>query len=457
MRIFIVGICGTFMAGIAMLAKQQGHDVLGCDEQVYPPMSTQLHGQGIEIFTGYDPTYIDVKPDLFIIGNVVRRGNGLMEAILNARLPYTSGPAWLATHILAHKRVLAIAGTHGKTTTSALLAFLLQKTGHCPGFLIGGLASDLGTSAALGQSDWFVIEADEYDTAFFDKRSKFIHYRPDVLALNNLEFDHADIFEDLAAIKNQFHYLIRTIAGNALIIGNRDDPNINDVLQQGCWTPQHDFSVQNTTATWFAKMRQQDGRIFEVYYQGQCAATVQWSLLGQHNMANALVAIAAAHRAGVPIKAAAKALTDFKGVKRRLELKGVVCGVSVYDDFAHHPTAIASTLAGLRASVGDARVIVVLELGSYTMREGKHGLAFINALNEADHSILLQHTKASRALDASTFASHPCISLAACAQAAIEQISQMAKAGDHIVVMSNTGFAKHIDALLKGLAHHKNA
>ena len=448
MRIFILGICGTFMAGIAMLAKQKGFEVVGCDEQVYPPMSTQLHERCIDVLEGYDPAYIDLKPDIFIIGNIVRRGNPLMEAILNARLPYMSAPAWLAQHILAGKHVLAVAGTHGKTTTSALLAFILQATGNAPGFLVGGLAPDLGTSAQLGESDFFVIEADEYDTAFFDKRSKFIHYHPTTLILNNLEFDHADIFDDLADIKRQFHYLVRTIAGNGLILSNHDDADLKAVLQQGCWTPQKTVSIADKQATWFSDLIQPDGRVFDVIYQGKKQATVQWSLLGQHNMANALAAIAAAHQVGVPIQKAASALAHFKGVKRRLEIKGVVSGVTIYDDFAHHPTAIASTLEGLRANVRDARIIVILELGSYTMREGKHGLSFESALAVADHSVIVQNVKASGDWDLTKVTTSD-ISIATASEDAIVQIRDTIKAGDHVVVMSNTGFSKRIiDQLL---------
>jgi UDP-N-acetylmuramate: L-alanyl-gamma-D-glutamyl-meso-diaminopimelate ligase len=366
MHIHILGICGTFMGGIAVIAKQAGHKVTGCDNNVYPPMSTQLQSQGIELTEGWDPKQLDIRPDLFVVGNVVSRGNPLVEEILNRNLPYASGPEWLYRNVLQQKWVLAVAGTHGKTTTTSMLAWILQHAGLEPGFLIGGVPENFGLSARVTDSSFFVIEADEYDTAFFDKRSKFVHYHPRTVILNNLEFDHADIFPDLAAIEMQFHHLVRTVPGNGLIIANGGEMSLQRVLDRGCWTPVERFGVK---ADWQGASPAADGS-FEVQLKGKSQGTVSWDLLGEHNRLNAIAALAAARHAGVPIGKGIEALAHFRNVKRRMELLGTVKGVTVYDDFAHHPTAIDTTIAGLRAKVRDARIIAVLEPRSNTMKMG---------------------------------------------------------------------------------------
>ena len=357
MRIHILGICGTFMAGLAVLAKQAGHEVSGSDQNVYPPMSTQLASQGITLLSGYDSSHIDQDIDCVIVGNVIRRGNKAMEYVMEENIPYISGPEWLARYVLPHHFVLAVAGTHGKTTTSSMLTWLLECAGLTPGFLIGGVPENFGVSARIGGGRFFVIEADEYDSAFFDKRSKFIHYRPTTLILNNLEFDHADIFPDLAAIKQQFHHLVRTVPGNGQIVYCAQDANLRDVLQQGCWTPKVTFGHNGD---WQASLIKADGSSFQVSHQGIVIGDVHWDLLGKHNVENALAALAAATFAGVPSKEGVRALNSFKNVKRRLEIKGRVDNIVLYDDFAHHPTAIATTLAGLRANVGKAPIVFVL-------------------------------------------------------------------------------------------------
>ena len=366
MHIHILGICGTFMGGIAAIAKQAGHRVTGCDANVYPPMSTQLEAQGIELIEGWAPQQVELKPDLFVIGNVVSRGNPLMEAILDRNLAYISGPQWLYENVLREKWVLAVAGTHGKTTTTAMLAWILEDAGLEPGFLIGGVPENFGVSARLTASAFFVIEADEYDTAFFDKRSKFVHYHPRTAILNNLEFDHADIFADLAAIETQFHHLVRTVPGSGLIVANGLEASMERVLARGCWTPVERVGVE---AGWHSGIPAPDGS-FDVKLAAKLQGTVHWDLLGSHNQHNALAALAAARHAGVPVTQAIAALGRFRNVKRRLEVRGSVNGVTVYDDFAHHPTAIELTIAGLRSKVGKARILAVLEPRSNTMKMG---------------------------------------------------------------------------------------
>ncbi|MFM8759458.1 MAG: UDP-N-acetylmuramate:L-alanyl-gamma-D-glutamyl-meso-diaminopimelate ligase, partial [Methylophilaceae bacterium] len=375
MHIHILGICGTFMGGIAVLAKNAGHRVTGCDANVYPPMSTQLESQGIELIEGFGVEQLALNPDIYVIGNVVSRGNPLMEEILNRGLPYISGPQWLAENVLQGKWVMAVAGTHGKTTTSSMLAWILEYAGLAPGFLIGGVPENFSVSARLPQtptqdpnstSPFFVIEADEYDTAFFDKRSKFVHYRPRTAILNNLEFDHADIFADLAAIETQFHHLVRTVPQQGLVVSNGREASLERVIQRGCWTPVETFGG---SSGWDMGPADALGH-FSVSWQGQTMGTVQWDLLGEHNRMNALAAIAAARHAGVQVAEAIAALAEFKNVKRRMELRGVVREISVYDDFAHHPTAIATTVAGLRSKVGKARILAVLEPRSNTMKLG---------------------------------------------------------------------------------------
>lgn len=449
MRIHILGICGAFMAGIAVLAKQAGHKVSGSDEQVYPPMSTQLAAEGIALLSGYDPSHIDASLDYVIVGNVIRRGNPAMEYVLEKNIPYTSGPQWLAEHLLKNRRVLAVSGTHGKTTTTSLLAWLLEASGLNPGFLIGGVPENFGVSARIGENPFFVIEADEYDTAFFDKRSKFIHYRPNTLIMNNLEFDHADIFPDLETIKQQFHYLIRTVPGNGRIIYSAEDSHLTDVLKKGCWTPL--ITLGGEKGDWQAKLIKEDGSHFEVVRNGTLVGEVRWNLIGKHNVSNALAALAAACYAGVSLERAIYALSTFQNVKRRLEIKGQVQGITVYDDFAHHPTAIATTLAGLRAKVGkQARIIAILEFGSYTMRSGVHKDAIKNSLNDAD-IVVCKRPKADWDLTAvlSNF-TQPTILFDHVEFGVTDLVSQL-KSGDHVIVMSNSGFDGIHQKLLKAI------
>ena len=447
MHIHILGICGTFMGGIAAIARTAGHKVTGCDANVYPPMSTQLQAQGIELIEGFGVDQIKLAPDLFVAGNVVARGNPLMEEILNRGLPYTAGPQWLAENVLRDKWVLAVAGTHGKTTTTSMLAWMLEHGGLNPGFLVGGVPENFGISARLSDTPFFVIEADEYDTAFFDKRSKFVHYRPRTAILNNLEFDHADIFADLAAIETQFHHLVRTVPGNGLIVCNGSDTNLERVLTRGCWTPVERFSVNGG---WQASARYDDG--FDVLFNGTMQGRVTWDLLGEHNVANALAAIAAARHAGVPAKVAIDALATFKNVKRRMETKGVANGVTVYDDFAHHPTAIATTIAGLRAKIGSARLIAVLEPRSNTMKQGSLKDQLAGCLQAADQVFCYS---AGLGWDAAAVLAP--LGAKVCVNdnfdALVSQIAGVARAGDHVLIMSNGDFGGIHDKLLAQLVH----
>ena len=391
MHIHILGICGTFMGGIALLARALGHEVSGSDANVYPPMSTQLEEQGIKLQEGYDPTHLQPAPDCVVIGNALSRGNPAVEYVLNKGLPYTSGPQWLAEHVLQDRWVLAVAGTHGKTTTASILAWLLEANQLAPGFLIGGIPANFGVSARLGETPFFVVEADEYDTAFFDKRSKFIHYHPRTLILNNLEFDHADIFPDLEAIKLQFQYLLRTVPGEGLLVNNQGDTNLAEVVQRGCWTACETFAQDGQ---WQAQKRKPDSSEFDVLFEQQLQATVSWPMIGRHNRDNALAAIAAARHVGIPVDKSAECLTDFNGIKRRMEVRGTVtkahCQFTVYDDFAHHPTAISTTLDGLRQRVGQAPIIAVLEPRSNTMRMGIHQSSLAEALKLADVAFIFQ-------------------------------------------------------------------
>lgn len=449
MRIHILGICGTFMSGIAILAKQCGHEVVGADMNVYPPMSTQLKEQGIHLIEGYDPAYIDPKVDCVIVGNVIKRGNPSIEYVLAQQIPYVSGPQWLAENVLKDRWVLGVAGTHGKTTTTSMLAWILESAGLEPGFLIGGVPENFGVSARIGKQPYFVIEADEYDSAFFDKRSKFIHYHPKTAILNNLEYDHADIFPDLAAIKQQFHYLIRTIPNNGLIIHHENDTNLADVLAMGCYTPTTRFG--GSQAEWQASLISADGSAFNVLHQGKQVGTVRWNLLGQHNVDNALAALAAAHHVQVAPLQAVKALATFKNVKRRLEIKGEAKDIIVYDDFAHHPTAIATTLAGLRAKIGSkARMIAVLEFGSYTMRSGIHKDRIQDALSTAD-MVVCKGTEAEWGLKALIADFKKPAALYEDVDTLVSGLVPVLKAGDHIVIMSNSGFGgihkKLLDAI----------
>ncbi|HEX7952802.1 MAG TPA: UDP-N-acetylmuramate:L-alanyl-gamma-D-glutamyl-meso-diaminopimelate ligase [Burkholderiales bacterium] len=446
MHIHILGICGTFMGGIAVIARQAGHKVTGCDANVYPPMSTQLQAQGIELIEGYDPRQVDLKPDLFVVGNVVARGNPLMEEILNRGLPFTSGPQWLCENVLRGKWVLAVAGTHGKTTTTSMLAWILEHAGLNPGFLIGGVPLNFGISARATDSAFFVIEADEYDTAFFDKRSKFVHYLPRTAILNNLEFDHADIFPDLAAIETQFHHLVRTVPGNGLIIANAREQSMRRVLARGSWSKVEWLGVEEG---WVAKPR--DEGSFDVLFAGGPRGTVTWDLLGEHNRNNALAALAGARHGGVPVAKGIDALAEFRNVKRRMELRGAVNGVTLYDDFAHHPTAIQTTIAGLRGKVRDARILAVLEPRSNTMKMGIMKDALAGSLAGAD--LVFCYTKdlgwdarpvlAPLGAKASTFDD---------LGALIGAVVAAAHAGDQILVMSNGGFGGIHARLLEALA-----
>lgn len=449
MRIHILGICGTFMAGIAQLATQAGHEVSGSDINVYPPMSTQLQMLGIDIKPGYEPAHIDPNIDIVIVGNVIRRGNALMEFILDNNIPYISGPGWLAENILKHRWVLAVSGTHGKTTTTSLLSWILTYAGKSPGFLVGGVPENFGVSAQIGQGPFFVIEADEYDSAFFDKRAKFLHYRPKTLILNNVEFDHADIYPDLAAIKQQFHFLIRTVPNNGLLIRNGMDENIKEILQKGCWTPDQTWGGQN--ADWQARLKQPDGSCFEVFFNGVLMGEVEWNLLGQHNVHNALAAIAGAHHAGVSAEIAIKSLKDFKNIKRRLEIKGKVNGVTVYDDFAHHPTAIATTLAGLRAKVGDEKIVAVLEFGSYTMRTGVHKDSLKAALTAANSVICKRPEEVGWDLDSVLKGFSQPTAIYDTVDSLVDNLVKQLHSGDHVVIMSNSGFGGIHQKLLTAL------
>ncbi|MDH3980250.1 MAG: UDP-N-acetylmuramate:L-alanyl-gamma-D-glutamyl-meso-diaminopimelate ligase [Gammaproteobacteria bacterium] len=453
MHIHILGICGTFMGGIALLAREQGVQVSGSDANVYPPMSTQLASQGIALNEGYLPAHLDPAPDCVVIGNAMSRGNPAVEHVLDSGLPYTSGPQWLAEHILQGRWVLAVAGTHGKTTTASMLAWILEYAGLSPGFLIGGVPGNFGISARAGKAPFFVVEADEYDTAFFDKRSKFVHYRPRTLALNNLEFDHADIFPDLAAIQTQFHHLVRTVPGNGLIISNGCDSNLAQVLERGCWTPLETVSGQAASGCWDARLQAEDGSCFDVLLDGKACGQVSWSMLGQHNVHNALAAIAAARHAGVPVPQATEALGKFQGVKRRMEVRGKVGGVTVYDDFAHHPTAIATTLQGLRKRVGEERILLLLEPRSNTMQMGVHRDTLAASMQGADRVWLYQSSQLDWSLDEIVQGLDVPAAAMDSIDGLVQAVVQEARPGDHVLVMSNGGFGGIHDRLLAALAH----
>jgi len=424
------------MGGAAVLARQAGHRVTGCDANVYPPMSTQLVEQGIELIEGYEPSQIRLKPDVFVIGNVVSRGNPLMEEILNRGLPYVSGPQWLSEQVLRGKWVQAIAGTHGKTTTTAMLAFILEQAGLNPGFLVGGVAHDFPVSARLANSQFFVIEADEYDTAFFDKRSKFVHYRPRTVVLNNLEFDHGDIFPNLAAIEQQFHHLVRIVPGSGRIVWNARAEALERVLERGCWTPNESF---NGPGGWHAGEPSADGAV-EIGFRDESFGHLRWSLAGEHNVQNALAAIAAARHAGISPGISLSALAKFRGVKRRLETRGTVGGITVYDDFAHHPTAIEATLMALRARIGDGggRLLAVLEPRSNTMRMGMLKDALPASLAGADR-VFCYAANLGWDADGALASLGPKLATHDHLPSLIEAIVAEARTGDHVLVMSNGG------------------
>jgi UDP-N-acetylmuramate: L-alanyl-gamma-D-glutamyl-meso-diaminopimelate ligase len=452
MHIHILGICGTFMGGIALLAREAGHTVSGSDAHVYPPMSTQLEQAGIRLMEGYDPAHLEPAPDWVVVGNVMSRGMPVIEYLLEKGLPYISGPQWLAEHLLRDRWVLAVAGTHGKTTTSAMLAWILQDAGLDPGFLIGGVPEDFGLSARFGAAPFFVVEADEYDTSFFDKRSKFVHYRPRTLILNNLEFDHADIFADLAAIRTQFHHLMRTVPGNGLVVSNGADANLDRVLEMGCWTPVERFGLTPRSGDpWSCRLLQDDGSAFEVFCGDDLQGRVEWSSLGWHNVQNALAAIAAARHAGVPVSSSLQALSRFRGVKRRMQVRGRVDGVTVYDDFAHHPTAVATTVHGLRRRIGGARLVAVLEPRSNTMRMGVHKDRLADALREADQVALFRPADMDWDLDSVAAELNGKARVYTGIEPLVRDLAADARGGDHILIMSNGAFGGIHERLLQVL------
>ena len=448
MHLHILGVCGTFMGGLAQLARAAGHRVSGCDANVYPPMSEQLEAAGIALTEGYDPSQMNMRPDVFVVGNAISRGNPLLEAILDKGLPYVSGPQWLAGHVLQGRWVLGVAGTHGKTTTASMLAWILEEAGLNPGFLIGGVPLNFGISARLGNAPFFVIEADEYDTAFCDKRSKFVHYRPKTLALNNLEFDHADIFADLAAIETQFHHLVRILPSSGLIVSNQGEASLQRVLARGCWTPVKSF---NNPQGFHITGDDADGSLVLHGAEGEIARTT-WELSGEHNRQNACAALLAAEHAGVPLERGMAALASFQNVRRRLEMRGEAAGVTVYDDFAHHPTAIATTLSGLRRKVGqEKRILAVLEPRSNTMKLGIMKDRLADSLADADEVFCYA---ADLGWDAAA-ALNPLGDTARVEtdlDTLVDAIATNARTGAQILVMSNGGFGGIHEKLLRRLS-----
>jgi UDP-N-acetylmuramate: L-alanyl-gamma-D-glutamyl-meso-diaminopimelate ligase len=437
MHIHILGICGTFMGSLAQLAKSAGHKVSGCDANVYPPMSTQLEQAGITLIEGFDPRQLQPAPDLIVVGNALSRGNPCVEYMLDQQLAYISGPQWLGENLLRNKHVLAVSGTHGKTSTSSMLAKILDAAGFNPGFLIGGVPQDFGVSARLSDSDYFVVEADEYDSAFFDKRSKFVHYFSNTLIINNLEFDHADIFENLAAIQKQFHHVVRTVPSTGTVIYPAADANIAAVIEQGCWSQQQAFGSESSD--WQYRLIAEDGSSFEVMY-GDQTAKVNWQQTGLHNVLNGLSAVIAAHQVGVSLEQCCNGLSDFVGVKRRMEVIYQDRGITVYDDFAHHPTAIKTTIEGLRAKVGQDKIVAVIEPRSATMKLGIHKDSLSASVSLADQVYWYQNP----AIDWDINAVASSCSVLATATADIKQllelVAQMATSDTHIVIMSNGGF-----------------
>ena len=439
MKLHILGIAGTFMGGVAALARELGHEVEGSDQNIYPPMSTQLERLGIALRPGYTPGNISADCDEIVVGNALSRGNEAVEHVLDAGLAYTSGAQWLSERLLPGRDVLAVAGTHGKTTTTTILAYLLEAAGRAPGFLIGGVAEDFGVSARVGGGREFVVEADEYDTAFFDKRSKFVHYRPLVAILNNLEFDHADIFPDVAAIQRQFHHLVRTVPRRGRLLVNGHDERLREVLAMGCWTPVERFGL-DASFEWCARKLRDDGSAFAVVRGGREVGIVEWPLLGDHNVLNGLAALAACAAVGVDVAGILPALARFRSVKRRMEVVGTHAGITVYDDFAHHPTAIATTLAGLRAKVGDARIVVAMEPRSNSMRLGAHADALAPSLDVADAVVFLARPELPWDADKVIAAIRGDAQAVADADALVARLRALARAGDHVVFMSNGGF-----------------
>ncbi len=452
MHLHILGICGTFMGSLALLARDLGHTVTGSDQSVYPPMSTQLENAGITLMQGYDRSHLQPHPDLVIVGNAMKRGIDAVEYMLDAGLPYISGPQFLADYVLQGKHVLGVAGTHGKTTTTTMLAWVLDQAGLNPGFLIGGVPLGFSQSARLGGGKYFVVEADEYDSAFFDKRSKFVHYHPKTAILNNLEFDHADIFDDLAAIQKQFHHLVRTIPSTGRIIAPITETHIDEVLEMGCWTPVIRTGLDtDTQAELYAELIQADGSHFKVLEQGKVIAEVQWSMTGQHSVANALATIAAAQHVGVSIVQACEALSSFGGVKRRMELLGTLRGIEVYDDFAHHPTAIETTLDGARKRLGERRLWAVIEPRSNTMRMGSHKDGLAHSTRLADEVIWYQPEGLDWDLQPVVEAAPNKSQVSRSLDEIIQRIVQEAGEGDAVVIMSNGGFGGLHQKLLAAL------
>jgi UDP-N-acetylmuramate: L-alanyl-gamma-D-glutamyl-meso-diaminopimelate ligase len=458
-HIHILGIAGTFMGGVAAIAKAAGFRVTGSDLNVYPPMSTQLEALGIELVQGYGAGQLDLAPDMIVVGNALSRGSPVIEAMLDRGLAYTSGPLWLAEQVLHDRHVIAVTGTHGKTTTTAMLTWILEHAGLSPGFLVGGVPGNFDSSARLGSAPFFVIEADEYDTAFFDKRAKFVHYRPRTAILNNLEYDHADIYPDVASIRRQFNQLLRTVPGAGRLIVNAQDAELAATLKEGCWTPREYFGLAREGAAagaagadWSAKIAEGSAATrFEVHFQGLKVAQVEWDLLGEHNVMNALAAIGAARHAGVAPELAAQALGTFRGVKRRMEIRGVAAGVTVYDDFAHHPTAIETTLRGLRARVGAARIIAVLEPRSNTMKLGVHSAHLAPSLAVADKTWLFNPPDLGWDLAGAVSGMGERVSLARSVDELVKGLAAQAREGDHVLVMSNGGFGGLHEKLLTAL------
>ncbi len=448
MKLFIAGICGTFMAGIAQIARESGDRVSGCDANTYPPMSDLLEHQGIAVLPGYDPRHLDEGADLVVIGNALSRGNPLVERVLDLGIPHVSGPAWLHDHALSGRKVLAVAGTHGKTSTSCMLAWIFRESGLDAGYLIGGQPGNSGSSAALGSGDWFIVEADEYDSAYFDKRPKFMHYRPDILILNNLEFDHADIFDDLEQIRKQFHYLLRTVPPRGTVVHNQDDPELRDVLERGCWSETRSMSLTQGTAAWHAVNRSADGSRFDIFMDGGKVGTVDWQCIGDHNIRNGLAAVCAAHAAGLSAEISCRHLGSFTPPRRRLQLLLKSDAVLLYDDFAHHPGAICSTLDAVRSRHAGRETVVILAPHSNTMRRGAHGQALGDSLNGADKVFLYL----SRPLDWEPGDLHVRGDMKVCTTPSemIEQVKLNLSGNSIIICMGNSGF----DGIPEKLGEH---
>lgn len=447
-HIHILGICGTFMGSLAVIAREMGFKVTGVDENVYPPMSTYLAEQGIEIIQGFDIAQLNMRPDVIVIGNTMKRGMPIIEAILNQKLPFVSGPQFLEEYVLKNKWVLAVTGTHGKTTTTSMLAWVLEYAGLKPGFLVGGIPQNFGISSRLGASDFFVIEGDEYDTAFFDKRSKFVHYWPKTLIINNLELDHVDIFDNLAAIQKQFHHLIRILPGNGLVICNQADTAVEEVLAQGLWTPKVTFGKRGHLSY---RLLSSDASAFEVLQHNKKIGEIHWNCLGEFNIENALAVIAAAQHAGVALETSCKALSEFKSPKRRLEVRGIINNITVYDDFAHHPTAIEKTIQALRKKVGNARIIAVFEPRSNSMKLGQFQHDLAEAMQQADILFLYEPKNMTWSVKEAFANSAKPYVMTQDISSLVEKIKATATAGDHVLIMSNGGFGSLHEKLLAAL------